>query len=433
MRPTMEQTILKEHEYRVLAGMIHFPEQRFAWLNVLNKTHFLTSDNKFMFDVISEKKDLFEDDLFTALRSDGIKNGYETDTFIDFVYDRGMGCGETVSLNEIMRFKRYRDLKEKFNEIDSLDPKESDIQALYEDVVKVADDVELLTIKDCFRTLGTEFINKSDSTKPKYTGMEEYDELMGGFVDGMHIITGRAGKGKSSLAAQVLMEFSDHNPNKVQIFFSAEMGKRSIARRVTSYQAKIDSSKIKTGKFTDTEGMRFINTGEKVKENCYFIECKTICAQEAEQIIKKVRERSGLEVGLLCFDYLQKLSPNNKKVMSETEWFTRISADYTELAKSYPMLMVSNLTKDQDPSVCPSVKELKGSSSIEYDATSVLALWSPDPESRADVVCSRMLKHREGEPQATITWNFDGSITKFFFKSWGEPQSNKKKTNHNPF
>lgn len=433
----MVEKLLEPQERLVLSGMVRFIEKRIAWLNLIDETYFLNHNHKMMYYVIRDNKDLRMMDLLIEIVNDGMKNRYETHKFEDLMDDTADSAlsFNDRPLNEITRYKRYRDVKVKFDEIDSLDPTEEAIQAMYLDVIKVPDGLEYLTAHDCFSIIGRDFMNKNESLVPLLTGCEEYDEIIGGFTEGMHLIAGRAGTGKSSKAKQRLTEFAEANPNKAAVFFSAEMSKKAMARRVTSFFSKVNNGAIKSLELNREQVDKFTFSANEALTNFITVPCNKICTMEAEQMLEKINKETGLEIGIVCFDYMQKMSPNNKQSRSENEDFCNISNDVTEFAKSIPTILISNLNKPREGKeyTCPTVYDIKGGSMLEFDATSIMMLWKQSAESK--LVCTKMLKNRDGENGVESTWEFDGSIYRFTFNKWGLPASGSygKSSNFNPF
>lgn len=424
---------LREYEKKVLAGMVKYPDLRIGWSNILNESCFLNHDCLLIYKVIQENKTLEEFDLCTEIRANGIKFTYEADLFTEYVEDYGFSCYNNESIDKIVQFKRYRDVEKKWKSIDPFNPTEESIQSLFTDVVKIPDGMDHISAYDCFRIIGTDMQSTDESLLPKFCGIKEYDEIIGGFTEGMHIISGRPGAGKSSLAAQVLMEYSKNNTDKITVFFSVEMGKKAIARRTTSYLSKIDNKKIKKHSFSKVDSERFVYCANKAPDNCIFVPCSGICVNDALQKLEAIKKEHNKEIGLVCFDYLQKMVPNDKNV-SENNEIRNISGDLTEFSKSIPTIVVSNLNQPREGKeyTCPTQGEIKGGSIIAYDATSMMMLWRNNEDSSD--TCSRMLKNRDGNIGEDATWKFSGDIGTFFFKKWGvEKELKNNKSGINPF
>ena len=408
-------------EQKVLILITKFVEVRYSWLNILDETCFTNHEHKMIYYVLENNKELSEQNLLTMVNNDGIKNNYNVLDFIDSVDDHTFGTYDCeFHLGELMRFKRHRDLMNRVCQIDPYNPTEEKIQELYEDVAAGKEPTETLTAHQLYLFFGNELNNPNESMKPKFTGMTEFDEITGGFVEGVTIISGRAGAGKTSKAMQVMLEFSHKNPELNTIFFSGEIGKRSMAHKIGSYYSKLDISRLKNHLFTESEFIHFSGKSKIASQNAYFIECNGISTFEAMQIMKKLEEKTGRKTGLVCFDYLQIMKPNDKKSRSEAEEISKISSDLRELGKKIPVIAVSNLTKEKDSTECPSAKELKGSSQIEYDASVIYMLWRPDLNLK-NQICSCTVKNRFGEPFKNATWNFTGENGTFIFNQWGLP------------
>ena len=423
---------LRVYEEIVLSIMINFKEKRFPWLNTLKESHFLTYECKKMFNVISDNRELNEYDIVAEIERDSYLNEYNVTSFLENTHSQGnMNRFEDNAFNKIVQHKRYRDIRKKFFEIDIFEPSEESIQNLYSDVVSLDNDLTYLSAIQCFGMIAKDFQNNTEA-KPLYTGVKEYDEMIGGFLEGMHVISGRAGTGKSSFAAAKLFSFCDKNKNKANIFFSAEMGERAITKRVVSYLSNIDNTVIKSKNLTKKDVDKFQFASGKAPKNCFFVPCSRLCTNEAEQMIEKICKENDLEPGMIVFDYIQKMTPNDKSGRSENEDFVKLSSDLTEFSKKYFSIVISNLNKPREGREysCPSVYDIKGGSMLEFDATSMMMLWKPSADS--NFVYSRFIKNRDGENGAEATWKFNGALGKFQFFNYGiQKEENSNSTFNN--
>lgn len=425
---------LKSDEKTVLAEMLKHPDKRSGYSKMLTKESFLNFEYMRIFEVITSNIGNSETDIVNAIHSDSIRYNYNAIDFIDYYEMEMLGCMDTNSLDKIVQFERFRSLEGRFSAIDPYDPTEEAIQALYSDIKRVPDGLDYISAVDCFQIVGTDLQNKDSELNPRFSGIKEYDEIIGGFTEGMHVVSGRAGSGKSTIAAQVLMSYAENNKDKISVFFSVEMSKRSISRRTVSHIAKVDNRKLKKRKLNKEDVDKIVFFGNKAPENCVFVPCSGICVSEAISILEKIKNDLGLEIGLVCFDYLQKMTPNNKNSRSENEEIKWLSSDLTEFSKNIPTIVVSNLNKPREgkETSCPTVGDIKGGSIIEFDATSMMMLYRP----KLDVaeIYSRMVKNRDDEPGQDAVWMLEGSVSAFYFKGWlSEEKQLKSVDPFNPF
>lgn len=426
--------LMYKHELNLLSQLLRFEDVRHLWCESIDDSYFLTGTNKYIFETIKNNKNLSENEMFIEIENTGQKYGFDTFYFDRFYEDCTFIRPNKHSMQEIKRFKRYRELKKVFDDINPNDPQENSIKELYSHLDdNHASDYDKIAAKDSFLLIAKELqgsVELQNKMKPRYTD-NDIDEIYGGFLPSLNIVSGRAGAGKTSKVLQIGNEFSNNNQDKINFFFSMEVGIRNIAQKICSYGSEVPLQNIKNLHFYGDYSKMFLAGREKISENFIIIECKTINVNAAKSYCEKIAKEAGKEIGLICFDYLQKMQPN-EKANTKTEVMDNISADLCELGKEYIVFAISNLTKeDKNNNTCPSATELKGSSQIEYDAHTILMLWRPDA-GNFGIVKSRLIKNRFGTPGIEINWNFKGEIGKFEIKKdYVEPVKNNKK--HEPF
>lgn len=406
---------LLEHERKVLTGMICDLEKRATFENMINSDIFTIIEHKELFKLICKKRSLSEHDLMIEINSSNIMQQDKLDDFIDFVEMQGLFCKDNFSINELLRFKRYRDVKNKFEAINPLDPQREHIEALFIEIDKDnIDDLVYGNIKDCYFSVGSDYQNREElEAAVKKTGLNFFDDLLsGGLVNGMHTISGRGGAGKTSLAVNAAIAYGATNPNEDVFFFSGEVGFSNIAQKVVSHTSGIYLNKIQNRIFSDVDQQTFVDAAEKQTTNVYFVEVEGITTNQGLSIAKKISEKNGREIGLMVYDYLQLMKPNDKTKTTKFDIIEEVSSDLRAQGKNYRVINISNMTKE-DGSGEPSVKDLKGSSQIEYDSTSIIMLWKEDANDKPREVRAKTIKNRWGESPKYDLLDFDGATGTF--------------------
>lgn len=407
--------LLKEHERKVLTGMICHLERRATFENLIDSDIFTKKEYSDIFNLITKKRALSQHDLIIEINSSNILKEDELYDFIDFVEMEGMFCDDSYSVNELLRFKHYRDLKERFEAINPLDPQESHIEALYSAIEEnKSDDLIYGNVDDCYLTVGRDYQNRNElEASVKKTGIEFYDNLLsGGIVNGMHTISGRGGAGKTSLALNVIVSYGKVNTDEDSFFFSGEVGFSNMAQKVVSHTSGIHLNKIQNRVFNDIDQKLFVNAGDNQSSNVYFVEVEGVSANQALSIARKISERNGRKIGLMVFDYLQLMKPNDKSKTTKFDIIEEVSSDLRALGKNYKVIDISNMTKE-DGTGEPSVKDLKGSSQIEYDSTSIIMLWKDNDKDKPREVTAKTIKNRWGVSPKYDLLDFDGSTGTF--------------------
>ena len=424
------EKILFQYERKVLSDMIKNEEKRHSYLSQIDESYILNHEHKMIYYVIRDKRTLTEFDMLIEISNDGLKNNYNTEDFVDFVEMENMFLLESNALKELVRFKRYRELKKRFDNINPYDPTEESIQELYVEVDSNNSNTNNYIDHDgCYSMIVKKNNNFDENGKhiqkgKVYTGIKDYDEMVNGSNLGLHIISGAGGCGKTSFAIQLSLSYAKTNPTKLSIYFTGEVALSAMAEKVISYDTKIDAKKVQNWELGNSQLNTFSFRKSKAMKNMFFVECNNISVNESKIIIKKIEEQMNMQAGHVVYDYLQLMKPNDKNVRSEAEYYARISGDLREIGKIVPTYAISNLTKNAEGGHCPSVRDLKGSSQIEFDATTIMMLWKKDAEKRDEISCA-IVKNRFGQAPIFSEWNFQGVNGTFSFKQIGLDNSNE--------
>lgn len=261
-----------------------------------------------------------------------------------------------------------------------------------------------------------------------YTSLSKFIQLEN---DDVMIVGGRPAMGKTAWAISLIKNLCIDQDKKI-IFFSLEMSKDRIIRRLVSLILNIDSNKIKTGNCTDKEVQNIVNL-----KKCRF--WKNLFIIDGSQNIRNIQSYltrlcSLHQIDCVIIDYLQKIIPQNTK--SRYEEVTRISNDVKRIVMSnrIPIIALAQLNRDvARTGKRPTLPDLKESGEIEQDASIVCFLHRPEyygitsDENGNDLTNIGefiIAKNRDGEI-GIIQMDVDLSISK-----WSDIDINKKIFDH---
>ncbi len=205
---------------------------------------------------------------------------------------------------------------------------------------------------------------------------------------------------------------------KPAIIFSLEMSKLEIVQRMLSSEARVDSSKLRTGRLDPTDWTKLSDALGKLGDAPMFIDdTPSITLMEIRAKARRLKQKHGLE--LILVDYLQ-LMASHRRVDSRQQEVAEISRGLKMLAKELdvPVMALSQLSRNPEgrPDKRPQLSDLRESGSIEQDADIVGFIYrdevydedSPD-KGIAELIIS---KHRNG-PTGTVRLAFLNHLTKF--------------------
>ncbi len=250
------------------------------------------------------------------------------------------------------------------------------------------------------------------------TGYNSLDKRLLGMQPGqMVIIAARPGMGKTALALNLAVNSVKHSNLPVMVY-SYEMLAPELSGRILSSEANIDSRKIRTNDYTDSD---LRNLGFAVQElsklPIFINDSGATNLLDIKSQARKVKTEQGL--GMIVIDYLQLMQPHIRKQSREQE-IAEISRGIKELAKELgcPIIALSQLNRSATSRTDrrPQLQDLRESGSIEQDADVVILIHREDyydentPEKGvAEVIVA---KNRAGEP-GTVKLAWIAAQTKF--------------------
>ena len=280
------------------------------------------------------------------------------------------------------------------------------------------------------------------------TGFNDLDSLLGGLnASDLIIVAGRPGMGKSALATNMAFhaarlwakdqaDGAEPKRGSPVLLFSLEMAASQLSARILSEQTEIEMRKIRTGRFSDSEWDRFVQTAQVLSDLPLFIDDTggISIAQIAARARRMKREK---QIGLIVIDYLQLVEPSSRRFENRVQEITDVTKGLKALAKelSVPVMALAQLSRgvDNRDDKRPVLSDLRESGSIEQDADVVMFIFreeyylkSREPDAgtsehadwlekmervhnRAEVLVE---KHRHG-PTNKVELFFDERFTRF--------------------
>lgn len=267
----------------------------------------------------------------------------------------------------------------------------------------------------------------SGADKDKYkgytTGFIDLDKAITGLnKSDLLIIGARPAMGKTSLALNLARNTAMMGKKKV-LFFSLEMTKEQLAQRVLSTEARIESTKMRTGNITGDEWAK-LATATALLSNCelYFDDTSNMTVSEMKSRIRRLRD-----VDAVFVDYLQ-LMKSGSRVESRVQEVSEITRNLKLMAKdlNIPVVVLAQLarsTEGRGKSHKPQLSDLRESGSIEQDADIVIMLYreeyyaaekdAPSDEDRPAINEAEFIiaKNRHGPTTSIkVAWNGDYTL-----------------------
>jgi replicative DNA helicase len=304
-----------------------------------------------------------------------------------------------------------------------------------EDLEKTIDTAEQLIFDVSKRRIKGDFANLKDILTEGYekleklyekdsqitglsTGFKDLDRLTSGLQKSdLIIVAGRPSMGKSSLVLGIARHVGLHLKKPVAIF-SLEMACHQLSQRIMCSEAKIEATRLRTGKLTDKDWPILGRVvGELAEAPIYIDDTASINVMEMRAKTRRLMTQKNL--ALIIVDYLQ-LMTGPVGLQNRQQEISEISRSLKILGREFnvPILAVSQLSRacELRQNKRPVLADLRESGAIEQDADLVIfiyrdELYNPKSEDAgtAEIIIG---KHRNG-PTGVIKLTFQGKFTRF--------------------
>ncbi|MGA1075132.1 MAG: replicative DNA helicase [Ilumatobacteraceae bacterium] len=200
--------------------------------------------------------------------------------------------------------------------------------------------------------------------------------------------------------------------------FSLEMGHQELTQRILASEARVDSTRIRTGKLAEADWAKIGKAIGRLEVPLFLDDNPRVTVMEIRAKARRIKARYG-GLGLVVIDYLQLMGGSGSAENRQLE-VSEISRNLKILARELevPIVALSQLSRNLESRADkrPMLSDLRESGSLEQDADVVMFLYrdevyhpdSPDKGS-AEVIVA---KHRSG-PIGTKRLVFLGQYTRF--------------------
>ncbi len=251
------------------------------------------------------------------------------------------------------------------------------------------------------------------------SGFTDLDYMTTGFQPSDFIlVAARPSMGKTAFVLNIL-EYVAIKKERPCMIFSLEMSSNQLVNRMLSMDSGVDAQLIRSGKLSDSDWPRLIDSADRVGgSNIIIDDTPGISVPELRSKCRKVKLERGLD--LIIIDYLQLMSGSSKKSDNRQQEVSDISRSLKALAREMncPVIALSQLSRacELRADKRPMLSDLRESGAIEQDADLVMFLYrdeyyEPDSDKKgeAEVIIA---KQRNG-PIGTVTLNWHANTTRF--------------------
>jgi replicative DNA helicase len=261
------------------------------------------------------------------------------------------------------------------------------------------------------------------------SGFTDLDNYTAGFqASDLIILAARPSMGKTALALNIAFNAAYKSKPPVPVaFFSLEMSKEQLVRRLLSGEGRVDASQIRRAAFLTGDEWRKLQEAAGILLDCPIYIDDTPAATVLDIRAKSRRLKADGKLGLIIIDYLQ-LMQGRAELTSREQQISEISRSLKGLAKELqvPVIALSQLSREPEKRERkrPQLSDLRESGAIEQDADVVMFIYrdevyrkdSADNKGIAEVIIG---KQRNG-PIGTVKLHFEAKFTRFDDLEQGE-------------
>ena len=293
----------------------------------------------------------------------------------------------------------------------------SNIQKISEENIKT--DIEVVPISDAVEETVSE-IEEAFKRGELYSGMEsgytKLDNKLSGFnKKDFTVIAARPSKGKTAFALELALRLSVKN--KV-LFFSLEMPREKLVKRLISSRSLIPLEFLKNGRFKEDRFEKIILSADDIsKRNLKIVDQKDTTVEDIKRVCVEEKNKNGLDIVII--DYLTLCSTREKKpnLREEVNYISKQLRLLTDLDIAVISLAQLNRAVEGRTSNIPMLSDLKESGNIEQDANNVLLLSEQedtdiqfvskkDEEFQAEILNLTIAKNRDGQNNVLIKYKY---------------------------
>jgi replicative DNA helicase len=250
------------------------------------------------------------------------------------------------------------------------------------------------------------------------TGFDALNEITAGLQPSdLIILAARPSMGKTALALCIAQHVGVHEHRHVAVF-SLEMSKEQLVLRMLCSEARVDSSKVRTGHLGERDFPKLVDAASRIAEAPIFID-DTPGLTITEVRAKSRRLHREHPLSLIVVDYLQLMRSPAYSNSREQE-ISDISRSLKGLAKELqiPVIALSQLNRSLESrdNKRPQMSDLRESGAIEQDADIISFIYRDEvynPDSADRGIAELIIAKQRTGPTGTVQLSFVPEYTRF--------------------
>jgi replicative DNA helicase len=246
------------------------------------------------------------------------------------------------------------------------------------------------------------------------TGLKWLDQQLLGLPDGLTLLNGEPGAGKTSMALQIARAASEEGIPT--LYLALDEAARFLSLKLFASQAGLSFGDFRRGR-GDLQALKQAveDHRDQFRHLTFWANPEPPTVSDAALMLRERRDLAGSDRGLLVVDYLQVYSARLNK---STDAFQGISATVGDLAACATSEGFACLAVGSQNRASQNTRSLQsgwGSADLEYAASAVINLTRSDQEIEDRRSVQLVLaKNRLGPAGASVDLVFEGSTGRFW-------------------
>jgi replicative DNA helicase len=207
------------------------------------------------------------------------------------------------------------------------------------------------------------------------TGYTDLDEILSGLQgSALYIVGARPAMGKTAFGLGMATHVAQHTAKPVLVF-SLEMGHNELTQRILASEARVDSTKIRTGRLAEADWAKIGKAIGRLEVPLLLDDNPRVTVMEIRAKARRIKARYGA-LGLIVIDYLQLMSGHGNSENRQLE-VSEISRNLKILARELevPIVALSQLSRNLEArsDKRPMLSDLRESGCLTADTRLVRA------------------------------------------------------------
>lgn len=295
---------------------------------------------------------------------------------------------------------------------------------------------ELLHVSVAMQEMYSDMEKKlSGEVAPIQSGFYDLDALTSGFEPNQFIVIGgRPAMGKTAIGVDIAWNIASkqNNQHKPVFFFSLEMDRRQLARRLTTRLSGVEGARLKTPKIMSSDDWIQISMAMETSEESklYICDHSQMDMFGVTGSIRRLIARTGQKPGAIFVDHIHILADTEEDAKDEQLKISRASRFLKILSSESkgfgcPVFGLAQLNRavESRQNKRPMLSDLRSSGSLEQDADFVFLLYRDEyynPETPDRGIGEVIVAKGRDSGTGTIKLLYDAPMAQF--KNLAKPQ-----------